>query len=327
MTAFNAFLEHAGWSGADQTPLAGDASTRRYIRLCSGAKRAILMVDPQDDIGRFAWIAQHLRNVGLSAPDIFAKEPGLMLLEDFGDDQFATVITKSPTKESELYRAAADVVCWLENAAHPIGLNTTTPRDLALIIEPVFTDYLPAFGIDARHTQADLTSRLADALDAHVPDTQVLVLRDFHAENMIWLPGREGVKRVGLLDFQDALIGPPIYDLVSMLQDARRDVSVDCHDATLMFYATKSGRDMEAVLPAFHLLGIQRNLRILGIFARLAQRSGKTGYLELIPRVWEHVQTSLRSPAAAPLANLVDHVFPKPTPEQLGKIKAQCQTP
>jgi aminoglycoside/choline kinase family phosphotransferase len=285
------------------------------------------MVDPQDDTARFAHVARHLRNVGLSAPEIFSQAPGLMLLEDFGDDQFAAVIAQTPAMETRLYQAAVDVLSVLENAPLPSGVNTATPRDLAQIIEPVFTDYLPAFGINAQHVQTDLIGRLADALDAYVPDKAVLVLRDFHAENMIWLPDRKAVKRIGLLDFQDALVGPPIYDLVSMLQDARRDVSADCHDATLTHYAAKSGRNMETILPAFHLLGIQRNLRILGIFARLAHRSGKTGYLDLIPRVWAHIQTSLRSPAAVPLAPIIEELFPDPTLHQLGKIKTLCQTP
>lgn len=327
MTSVDAFLESAGWAGADQRPLAGDASSRRYMRLCLGGKRAILMIDPQDDTARFATMSQHLISVGLSAPDILAHAGGLMILEDFGDDQFATVIRQDPGREVELYRAATDVLCWLENADMPTGLNAPEPRDWADIIEPAFSDYLPAFGIQADGVHRDLTQRLGDALERHLPQEKVLVLRDFHAENMIWLPEWGGVKRVGLLDFQDALMGPPIYDLVSMLQDARRDVSAECFDQTLAYYAETSGRSMDAILPAFHLLGLQRNLRILGIFARLARTSGKTSYLDLIPRVWGHIQVSLQSPASAPLAPLISSVFSDPTPDQLRKIKALCQTP
>ena len=327
MTSVDAFLDAAGWTDADQTPLAGDASSRRYIRLYQKRKRAILMVDPQDDTNRFASMARHLNAIGLSAPGILTHDGGLMILEDFGDDQFATVIQSDPDQEVMLYRAAVDVLCWLEAADIPTGLNTPTPRDWADIIEPVFTDYLPVFSVQAGEVQQELIERLGDALDTHLPTEKVLVLRDFHAENMIWLPERDGVKRVGLLDFQDALIGPPIYDLVSMLQDARRDVSAACFDQTLAHYAEVSGRPMDTILPAFHLLGLQRNLRILGVFARLIRTTGKTKYAQLIPRVWGHVQASLQSPAAATLAPLIEKTFPNPTPDQLRKIKALCPTP
>lgn len=327
MTSIDTFLDDAGWAQADRIPLAGDASARRYFRLCSGANRAILMVDPQDDTKRFANVGMHLRKIGLSAPDILAKAPGIMLLEDFGDDQFASVIRTHPDKEVLLYQTATDVVCWLESAPLPSGVDAATPADLAQSIEPVFAEYLPTFSRDSQHAKSDLIARLTDALETYVPSDRVMVLRDFHAENMIWLPQRDGVKRVGLLDFQDALIGPPIYDLVSMLQDARRDVSETCQKTTLAHYALGSGRNMQQILPAFHLLGIQRNLRILGIFARLARLAGKTGYLDLIPRVWQHIQTSLQHPAAAPLEAIISAHFPDPTPDQLGKIKSRCQMP
>ena len=312
-----AFLKRSGWAGATQHPLAGDASARRYIRLCSGAKRAVLMIDPQDDTARFAWIAAHLESIGLSAPKVLARSEGLMLLEDFGNAQFARVIAQDPAMEIPLYQAATDVLCQLERRSPPDGLNTATPEVLGQMIEPAFTHYLPLMGIAPGGKRDAIITCLTDLLARHLPDQTVLVLRDFHAENMIWLPDRQGVLRVGLLDFQDALEGPPIYDLVSMLQDARRDVSKACHAATLRHYLGATGRLEEDVLPVFHLLGLQRNLRILGIFARLAQERGKPGYLALIPRVWGHVEASLAAPVARDLEPLVRAVFPAPTPDRL----------
>jgi aminoglycoside/choline kinase family phosphotransferase len=315
--SFAHFLEAHGWGNAVQQPLAGDASSRRYTRLCSGSKRAILMVDPQDDTDRFARIAGHLDAQGFSAPQVFARENGLMLLEDFGDAQFARVIADDPEMEIPLYMAATDVLCRLERAAAPEGLTHATPDVLGGMIEPAFTHYLPMMGVAPGDAQDRITARLTDLLDRHLPEETVLVHRDYHAENMIWLPERNGVKRVGLLDFQDALEGPPIYDLVSLLQDARRDVSEACEVSVFRHYLGATGRSEADVLPLFHLLGLQRNLRILGIFSRLARDRDKPGYLALIPRVWRHIQASLAAPVARDLAPLITEVFPEPTPDRL----------
>jgi hypothetical protein len=317
--SYDVFLAAHGWADATHEPLAGDASARRYIRLYSGQKRAILMIDPQDDTARFTHISNHLRGLGLSAPEIYAQDAGLMLLEDFGNAQFAQVAKSEPNMEIPLYQAATDVVCHLETCGVPAILPRAAPDTLAQMVEPAFTHYLPLLqstGMDAKN---DILARLADLLAAHIPNETVLVLRDYHAENMIWMPERNHLQRVGLLDFQDALVGPPIYDLVSLLQDARRDVTSACHKATLRHYLDRSGRSEDAVIPAFHLLGLQRNLRILGIFARLASERGKPGYLGLIPRVWGHIQTSLATPVARDIAPLINGLFPEPTPDRLGQ--------
>ncbi|MCK0151216.1 phosphotransferase [Marivita sp. S6314] len=327
MTDINRFLRAHGWDEAHQQPLAGDASSRRYIRLCSGAKRALLMIDPQDDTARFAAPSTHLASIGLSAPTIYAREPGLMLIEDFGDAQFARVITDDPGLEHGLYKAATDVLCHLERAALPADIPVVTPDILGDMIEPAFTHYLPALGLPGDGAFPKIRDCLTDLLAKHLPTSQVMVLRDHHAENMIWLPERDGVRRVGLLDFQDALIGPPVYDLVSMLQDARRDVSETCRDNTLAYYLDQTGQSADHVLPAYHLLGIQRNLRILGVFARLAAVRGKPGYLALIPRVWAHIQTSLEAPVSAPLRPLVRDVFPDPIQDRLTAMRSTCLTP
>ncbi|WP_072777950.1 aminoglycoside phosphotransferase family protein [Marivita hallyeonensis] len=324
MTNVGAFLSEHGWSTARQQPLAGDASSRRYIRVFSGEKRAILMVDPQDDTGRFSALSQHLSKIGLSAPQVYARAPGLMLLEDFGDDQFAQTIARDPTRESPLYRAATDVLVHLEGKPIPSGLHTLTPNGLADMLEPAFTHYLPAIGQTETSRRNEIIHRFTDLFHMHLPTENVLVLRDYHAENMIWLPDRDDVQRVGLLDFQDAVIGPPVYDLVSLLQDARRDVSPACQSETLNHFAEATGRSMDVILPLFHLLGVQRNLRILGVFARLAADRGKPGYIDLIPRVWGHTKTSLAAPVMEPLAPLIQDCFPEPTAERLRRMKTHA---
>ncbi|MCR9110164.1 phosphotransferase [Marivita sp. XM-24bin2] len=311
------FLTSNGWGAAQQQPLAGDASSRRYIRLYIGSKQAILMIDPDGDTSLFATLSEHLTRLGLSAPAIYARTDDLMLLEDFGDAQFARVVETEPDMEFRLYQAATDVLCHLETQAVPEVLRVATQDVLANMVEPAFTHYLPMLQVEPNDAVSDIITCLSDLLHQYLPTESVLVLRDFHAENMIWLPEREGVRRVGLLDFQDAVAGPPVYDLVSLLQDARRDVSDTCQLSTLQHFLNTTGRQESTVMPIFHLLGVQRNLRILGIFARLAKERGKPGYLSLIPRVWQHIEKSLSHPAAKQLEPLVRRVFPTPTAERL----------
>lgn len=320
-----AFLARHGFGDATQIPMAGDASSRRYVRLKTGKNSAILMIDPADDTNRFDAMSRHLINIGLSAPKTLAHEPGLMVLEDFGDAQFASLIAHSPDAELDLYAAAIDVLTHIEATQPPSGLDKVAPDTLAEMIEPAFTHYAPLFC--SKPNGEDITNCLRDLLTSNIPDSNVLVLRDFHAENLIWLPERDGVKRVGLLDYQDALIGPPIYDLVSLLQDARRDVSPACHDAALRKYLDSTGKAETETVNAFHVLGLQRNLRILGIFARLAADSGKPSYLNLIPRVWSHIQIGLNAPVASTLKPLVNRALPKPTRDRIDRARQQCQTP
>lgn len=316
------FLTSNGWGPARQEPLAGDASSRRYIRLYLGSKQAILMIDPDGDTSLFAVLSEHLAHLELSAPVIYARTDDLMLLEDFGDAQFARVVETEPDMEFRLYQAATDVLCHLETQAIPEMLAVATPDVLANMIEPAFTKYLPMLQVEPNQSTSDILTCLSDLLHQSLPTKSVLVLRDFHAENMIWLPEREGTRRVGLLDFQDAVAGPPVYDLVSLLQDARRDVTDTCQVSTIRHYLVSTGQQESTVMPIFHLLGLQRNLRILGIFARLAKERGKPGYLSLIPRVWRHIEKSLSHPAAQPLEPLVRRVFPTPTPEKLRALMA-----
>jgi aminoglycoside/choline kinase family phosphotransferase len=152
----------------------------------------------------------------------------------------------------------------------------------------------------------------------------VLVLRDYHAENLIWLPEREGIARVGLLDFQDAVLGHPEYDLVSMLQDARRDVPDNIVRETCQHYLARSGADPESFETAYHLLGLQRNLRILGVFARLCIQAGKPHYVDLIPRVYAHVLHNLKHPKLHHLAKAFLPALPEPTPDFLNTLRNRC---
>jgi aminoglycoside/choline kinase family phosphotransferase len=188
----------------------------------------------------------------------------------------------------------------------------------------------PAFewysGGDAdRHIKRfrDIFHPLAKSLDAVA---KVVILRDYHAENLLWLPERTGTAMTGLLDFQDALLGHPAYDLVSILQDARRDVAPQTETDMIAYYLANTGKDEAAFQTAYALLGAQRNLRILGIFARLCQRDGKPHYVDLIPRVWSYVQRDLAHPALADVADVLASSLPAPTNDFLEDLRARCAT-
>ncbi len=178
---------------------------------------------------------------------------------------------------------------------------------------PAVTQVSPGMASDYEELVRAATAPVATARDT-------VVLRDYHAENLLWLPGREGAARVGLLDYQDALAGHPAYDLVSLLEDARRDTGAALREAMVARYlAARPGLDADAFRAAYAILGAQRNLKIIGIFARLARRDGKPRYLSLIPRVWDHLQRDLSHPALAPLAAWVVRHAPPPGPAVLAR--------
>ncbi|MEX3316154.1 aminoglycoside phosphotransferase family protein [Sulfitobacter sp. PS-8MA] len=320
------FLQEAGWADAARSLLAGDASNRRYDRLRKpDGQSAILMDAPPErgeDVRPFLTVAAHLSSVGLSAPEIYHADPerGLLLLEDLGDDLFARLMADDPTQEQPLYRAAVDVLVHLHRAP-ALDLPRCDAQWLTDMVAPAFEFY--ASEQDMQTAFAAAFQPLAQALD---PASNVVILRDYHAENLLWLPDRPGAARVGLLDFQDALLGHPAYDLVSILQDARRDVPRAIEAHMIEYYLMQTGHDAADFRCAYAVLGAQRNLRILGIFARLCLRDGKGHYVDLIPRVWNHLQHNLRHPALASVANSIDGVLPCPTPEFLEHLKSQCAT-
>ena len=229
--------------------------------------------------------------------------------------------------ENSLYSCATDVL---------IALHETPPTiRLAPYSVPVMTD-LAALAYEwyqgasqtpeATADRGAFTREMAAALSEHAPDQDVLIQRDYHSENLLWLPDRAGPARVGLLDFQDAMLGHRAYDLVSLLQDARRDVPPAIETEMLARYITATGQNRAAFEAAYHVLGAQRNLRILGVFARLCLRDGKAHYVDLIPRVWGLLQRDLAHPALAGLAAIISDTLPLPVPALLNDLKEKCAT-
>ncbi|MEO1453313.1 MAG: phosphotransferase [Pseudomonadota bacterium] len=322
--SIDAFLQVAGWGEAMRRPLTGDASARRYIRLHQpGGPRAILMDDPARDTDRFARVARHLRARGLSAPDILAwnSDQGLMLLEDLGDGLLARLCETSPEMEDPVYAAAVDVLIALHGTPAPDWAGPFAAEvmaDQATLVLPWYAGN--SSEADAGTLRALLKTALAP-LDATAP---VLLMRDYHAENLIWLPQRDGVQRIGLLDFQDAVSGHPAYDLASLIADARRDLSPGLAERLIAQYAAATGQSPQTVTRDVALLRVQRTLRILGVFARLSQRDGKHHYIDLIPRVWAQLVDALSACASPALADTLLAQMPPPTPEHLTRLRPVC---
>ncbi|MEO1687471.1 MAG: phosphotransferase [Pseudomonadota bacterium] len=326
------FLRQAGWAGAEVRPLAGDASNRRYDRLTGGpgGAGAVLMDSPPErgeDPAPFLRITELLRARGFSAPEILAADAasGFVLLEDLGDALFVRVCADRPGLEPELYAAAAELLAELQSAPPPDG--ALPPYDAAVLRREagLLTDwYLPA-ALDAPVSDA-LAQDVARALDAAVAPVaqarEAVVLRDYHAENLLWLPERRGLARIGLLDYQDALAGHGAYDLISLTEDARRDVAPEVRAATETRFIEAAGWQAELFRAAAAALAAQRNLKIIGIFARLGRRDGKARYVDLIPRVWAHLQRDLSHPALSDLRATIEAHVPAPEPSALSRLRA-----
>lgn len=303
------FLAEAGWADAAVEPLAGDASFRRYFRIRRAAETAMLMhaPPPQEDTRPFIRAARWLEWHGLRAPRILALDQpqGLVLLEDFGEVRMREYLDAWPQDEAEIYRHAIDALL----ALRELPPGPFAPYDMAEYLREVrlFTEwYCPARGLavdDAGWVSA-WEEVLAPVIAAQQPG--VTVLRDYHAENIMLLGGLE---QQGLLDFQDALAGHPAYDLVSLLQDARREVSEALEAEIFDYYVSRTGEG-EAFLADYARLGAQRNAKIVGIFVRLWKRDGKPRYLDYIPRVWNLMERDLVHPALEPVARWFDANIP-----------------
>ncbi|MEM7058650.1 MAG: phosphotransferase [Pseudomonadota bacterium] len=336
--ALQSFLQYAGWENAAVRPLAGDASNRRYLRLAKAGKIAVLMDAPPvtgEDCRPFIAMTEWLRASGLSAPEVLAidLDQGFLVLEDLGDNLFVRRLADTPTDETEIYSVAIRVLARLADLPPPPSIGSDPDkvvlppyniaalmREAALLTEwwiPTATGEEVPEDLIAEYT-AIVTNTMAPVSNAR----EVVVLRDYHAENLLWLPDRQDLRRVGLLDYQDALSGHPAYDLVSLLEDARRDTSAALREAMIALYLDmRPDLNPEEFRLAYAILGAQRNMKIVGIFARLAKRDGKAGYLNLIPRVWDHLQRDLAHQALAPLAAwLRDHV-PVPDAANLAMAK------
>ena len=308
-----AFLAAHGWGDAQILPLAGDASFRRYFRVTAPGRQAVLMdaPPPHEDPRPFIAVAEWLCGCGLSAPQILARDldRGLLLIEDFGDVRLRETLDARPEAEADFYAGVTDLLVHLHARPAMAGLPV---HGLEQWLDEVmlFPDwYCPALGLEVDRDafraawQAVLAPVEADGLP------RVTVLRDYHAENIMLVAGRDGVAHYGLLDFQDALVGHPAYDLASVLEDARRDVSPAVEAMMLDRYVTATGQGA-AFRAAYWALAAQRNTRILGVFVRLWKRDGKDGYRRFQPRMWGLLERDLAHPALVAVRQWFDANVP-----------------
>jgi aminoglycoside/choline kinase family phosphotransferase len=318
--AMAAFLNACGWGGITPVPLTADASFRSYYRLRSEGRRAVLMdaPPPQEDVASYIAVSVLLRDLGFSAPEILAEDPtrGFLLLEDFGDDTYTRLLERG-ADETALYTLAVDTLVALHRAIAMRGVpdlpSYDTPRlltEAALLVDW----YAPAaLGSPLPETARE---EYLEAWRAVLPQAalscETLVLRDYHVDNLMLLPDRSGVRGCGLLDFQDAVRGWATYDLVSLLEDARRDVPAELRRTlTERYLAAYPPRNRSDFFRSAAILAAQRNCKILGIFTRLWKRDGKPAYLMHIPRVWRLLEHDLGHPALTPIAEWLDRHLPR----------------
>lgn len=326
------FVTNSPWGGSRSEALAGDASRRRYHRLIdeTSGRTAILMDAPPEageDVRPFVKVDKYLSGIGLSAPEIYAADEhlGFLILEDFGTDLYDHVCLRKPDLEPHLYDAAVDALVTLCSAELMQGLEDYVPRmtDLALssydwYVEPILGRDM----IDEKIASQAVLQSLIKSLGTH----RVTILRDYHAQNLLWLPERDGAARVGQLDFQDAMLGPIAYDLISLTTDARRDVSEEIRNRCVTRFCDQLGLNRVDFMREAAICSVQRNLRILMVFARMSLHFGRTSYIDLIPRVWGHLQRDLDHPDLTELATLLRKHLPEPDTSALNTLKDKCGT-
>lgn len=317
--AMLAFLKECGWGGLIPTVIAGDASFRRYYRVMGNGRRAIVMdaPPPQEDIVPYIAVAKLLLDLGFSAPEVFAinDKDGFLLIEDFGDDTYTRLLNKG-ADEQALYILAIDTLIGLQRAVERRSVLDLAPYDNERLLAEaaLLADwYVPA--ALGSPVPDNLREEYLEIWQAVLPQAALgentLVLRDYHVDNLMLLRDRLGVRGCGLLDFQDAVCGPASYDLVSLLEDARRDVPAELRRSMIERYlAAFPTLDRPAFLRSGAILAAQRNCKILGIFTRLWKRDGKPQYLAHIPRIWRLLEEELAHPALAPVKQWLDRHLP-----------------
>jgi aminoglycoside/choline kinase family phosphotransferase len=311
------FLAAHGFGAARRIPLAADASFRRYVRLTGGPRPALLMdaPPPQEDVRPFIHIGAHLRGIGLSAPEVLAADPdqGFVLLEDFGDATQAALLDAAGADPLPLYLEAVEALAALHEAPPPAGLPAWDSTIMSARAADTFCQWWwpAAFG-----------AAMPDALRAEFDAAMLATLRpfdgagcfvhrDYFPANLMRLSEREGPARTGILDFQDAALGHPAYDLVSLVEDARRDVAGPVREAAIAHYLKLRPRlDPESFRAAMAACAAQRHLRVAALWVRLAQRDAKPRYLVHGPRCWALLARALAHPACAHLQKFLDAHVP-----------------
>jgi aminoglycoside/choline kinase family phosphotransferase len=295
------FLDNFNLKNYNIIKFTSDASFRQYYRILTDKNSYILMFAPptHEDLKPFIKVDEILINFNLLAPKSLAKdfENGFLLLQDFGDDSYTKYLIKNPNEEFDIYKKACDVLIELHKNKINDDLLNKYNNSILFIEVKLFTDwYLKLknykLSIDQQKFYKDEWFKIFDKLSKN---NQVLVLRDYHADNLMVLNNKHNHEAVGLLDFQDALIGSYAYDLLSLIEDARRDIDDTNRKKIFDYFISKSNYELTEFNNDYEIISLQRNIKILGIFARLCLRDNKKQYLDYIPRVKSFVENRLNS--------------------------------
>lgn len=311
-TIIASFLRSNGFAPEDASPLAQDASFRRYLRLKGGA--VLMDAPPPDDVRPFLHVAAHLSGLGLSVPRILAADEtsGLIIEEDLGDELFSAVLTAS--NADSLLDAAIDALIVAQRAAPPADLPPWAGLEMKQTALGTLIDWWwpAAHGSAAPGAaRSGVGNALESMLEVVETGPRCFVHRDFFAGNLLWLPTRSGPRRAGIIDFQTAAIGHPAYDLVSLLQDARRDVPPAWEERAITRYLdARPEFNPRGFREAYDACAAQRHLRVAGQWVRLAKRDARPDYLVHGPRTWRLLNRALTRPAAAPLAAALERWVP-----------------
>lgn len=320
--AMDEFLNSIGWQGATRRMLAGDASFRRYERVQFGDQIAVLMdaPPPWEDVRPFVAVTGLLAGCNVTVPSIIAanEAQGFLLLEDLGDISFTRLLQAEPSREQALYLAAMDALIQLRRTSAvraDIFASALPAYDMSVYLREaaLFAEwFLPQIhGLEkARALRTEYLAIWESILGATPIKQHCLVHRDYHADNLFWLADRPGYHAVGMIDYQDALWGDAAYDVASLLEDARRDVSAITVSQCLAHYLAATGDDATNFESRYAVIAAQRNAKIIGIFARLCVRDGKAHYLEYLPRVWGHMMRDVAHPSLAPLRAFIEAEVP-----------------
>ncbi|MBO5998044.1 MAG: phosphotransferase [Alphaproteobacteria bacterium] len=302
-----------------------DASFRHYARIKTPERNYILMDAPKPEKPeQFVVVDKILEKNGLSVPKIYDSdfENGFVLLEDFGDDTYARMLAKG-ADELELYKTALSSLVKISEVKDFDGIPLYDDKWLKYALTS-FTDWFIPNALNRELTEEEKNSFNKIWNDLYVSIEKApkgLILIDYHIDNMIHLNDRKGYKACGLLDFQDAKVGPLAYDLASLIEDARRDVPKNIREEILNGYIKAFPKmDKDLFMRSYHIVAAKRHVRVIGVFTRLKARDGKDKYLKHIPRVWKLLEEHLDEPYMQPLKNWLDKVVPtnlRKTPERL----------